>query len=92
MEFPQATILEWVAISFFRGTSEELPNPGTEPGYPALQADPLPSEPLFFTREAGNQCMVELFSIKNSEILHQRCEEVFMTEIVVVPLIQIAEY
>ena len=24
----------------------DLPNPGTEPGSPALQADPLPSEPL----------------------------------------------
>ena len=23
-----------------------LPNPGVEPGFPTLQADPLPSEPL----------------------------------------------
>ena len=38
--FLQARILEWVAISFSRG----LPNPGTEPRSPALQADPLPSE------------------------------------------------
>ena len=37
----QARTLEWVAISFSRG----LPNPGIEPGSPALQADPLPSEP-----------------------------------------------
>ena len=38
----QARILEWVAIPF----SRNLPNAGTEPGYPALQADSLPSEPL----------------------------------------------
>ena len=34
-------ILEWVAISF----SRDLPDPGIEPGSPALQADPLTSEP-----------------------------------------------
>ena len=37
----QARILEWVAISF----SRDLPNPGIEPGSPALQADILLSEP-----------------------------------------------
>ena len=37
----QARILDWVAISF----SRDLPNRGIEPGYPALQADALPSEP-----------------------------------------------
>ena len=37
----QARILEWVAI-FSPG---DLPNPGIEPGSPALQADFLPSEP-----------------------------------------------
>ena len=31
----QARILEWVAIPF----SRDLPNPGTEPGSPALKAD-----------------------------------------------------
>ena len=36
----QARILEWVAISF----SKDLPDPGTEPGSPALQVDSLPSE------------------------------------------------
>ena len=35
----QARILEWVAISF----SRDLPDPGIEPGSPALQADALPS-------------------------------------------------
>ena len=37
----QARILEWVAISFSRGI---FPNPGIEPGSPALQADALTSE------------------------------------------------
>ena len=35
-----ARILEWVAISFSRGSS----HPGIEPGFPALQADSLPTE------------------------------------------------
>ena len=37
----QVKILEWVAISFSRGSSQprDLPNPGIEPGSPALQAD-----------------------------------------------------
>ena len=34
-------MLEWVAIPF----SRDLPDPGIEPGSPALQADSLPSEP-----------------------------------------------
>ena len=37
----QARILEWVAIPF----SGDLPNPGIEPGSPALQANSLLSEP-----------------------------------------------
>ena len=37
----QARVLEWVAISFSRGSS----NPGIEPRSPTLQADALPSEP-----------------------------------------------
>ena len=36
----QARILDWVAFPFSRG----LPNPGTEPRSPALQADSLPAE------------------------------------------------
>ena len=36
----QARMLEWVAISF----SGDVPDPGIEPGSPALQADSLPSE------------------------------------------------
>ena len=37
----QARVLEWIAISF----SRDLPDPGIEPGSPALQADALPSDP-----------------------------------------------
>ena len=39
-DFP-GKILEWVAISF----SRDLPDPGTEPGSPALQVDALLSKP-----------------------------------------------
>ena len=37
----QARVLEWVAMPF----PEDLPDPGIEPGSPALQADALLSEP-----------------------------------------------
>ena len=37
----QARILEWVAIPF----SRDLPDPGIEPGSPALHTDSLPFEP-----------------------------------------------
>ena len=42
----QASILEWVTIS----SPGDLPDPGIEPGSPALQADTLLSEPeiIFF--------------------------------------------
>ena len=39
-EISQARILEWVAISFSRGSSD----PGIEPRFPVLQADSLPTE------------------------------------------------
>ena len=38
----QARVLAWAAVSF----SGDLPNPGIEPGSPALQTDALPSGPL----------------------------------------------
>ena len=34
----------WSGLPF--SSPEDLPNPRTEPRYPALQADALPSEPL----------------------------------------------
>ena len=37
----QARILEWVTIP----SPEDLPDPGIEPGSPALEADALTSEP-----------------------------------------------
>ena len=37
----QARILEWVAIPFFRRSSQ----PGIEPRSPTLQVDSLPAEP-----------------------------------------------
>ena len=37
----QARILEWVAFP----SPGDLPNPGTKPGSPELQADSSPSEP-----------------------------------------------
>ena len=45
----QARILEWVAIPFYR----DLPNPGVEPGSPALQADTLLSEPKVYFEEGS---------------------------------------
>ena len=41
MGFFQARVLEWIAISFFRGSSR----PRIAPRSPALQADALPSKP-----------------------------------------------
>ena len=38
----QARVLEWVAISFSRGSSQLRDQPGS----PTLQADALPSEPV----------------------------------------------
>ena len=40
-EILQARILEWDPFP----SPGDLPNPGIEPGFPALQADSLPSEP-----------------------------------------------
>ena len=42
MDYFQAKILEWIAISF----SRDLPNPGIELGSPALQLDSLTTELL----------------------------------------------
>ena len=38
----QARVLEWIAFP----SPGDLPDPGIEPGSPALQADALPSEPI----------------------------------------------
>ena len=40
-EIFQARVLEWVPFP----SPGDLPDPGIKPGFPALQADALPSEP-----------------------------------------------
>ena len=45
----QARILEWVVIP----SPEDLPDPGTETGSPALQADSLPFEHLNYREVLG---------------------------------------
>ena len=45
----QARILQWVAFP----SPGVLPNPGIEPGSPALQADSLPVEPLGKPKNTG---------------------------------------
>ena len=45
----QARILEWVAVSFSRGSSQ----PGIEPRSPTLQVDSLPAETLGKTKNTG---------------------------------------
>jgi len=45
----QARILEWVAVP----SPGVLPNPGTEPRSPALQADSIPAEPLGKPKNSG---------------------------------------
>ena len=55
----QARILEWVAILF----SGDLPNPGTEPRSPTLQADSLPSEPPGKPKDTGVSTLILLQEI-----------------------------
>jgi len=45
----QVRILEWIACS----SPGDLPNPGTKPRSPALQADSLPTEPQGKPRNNG---------------------------------------
>ena len=51
----QATLLEWAALPFSRGSSQlrHLPNPGIERGSPELQADSLPAEPQGKPKNTG---------------------------------------
>ena len=63
----QARILEWAAISF----SRDLPDPGTEPGCPTLQADTLPCEPPG-SQWTGTPC--ELTTLQFSYELYLREE------------------
>ena len=56
----QARVLEWVSISFSRGSSD----PGIEPGSPALQADALPSEPPGNPRCAKKKSILIIGSVE----------------------------
>ena len=47
----QARILDWVAFLF----PGDLPNPGIEPRFPALQVDSLPAEPQ---GKVDNKCYI----------------------------------
>ena len=54
----QARVLEWVAIPY--SSPSDLPDPGTEPGSPALQADSLLSEPhniYIWLITCGSKCI-----------------------------------
>ena len=61
----QARTLEWVAFPF----SRDLPDPGTEPGSPALQADSLLSEPLGKPLERLRLFQKNLFSPPDADHL-----------------------
>ena len=69
----QARILEWVAFPF----SRDLPNSGTEPRSPALQADSLPAEPPGKPKNTGMDSLSLLQGIfptqeLNRGVLHCR--------------------
>ena len=58
----QARILEWVAISFSRGSSQ----PGINSGSPALQADSLQSEPPGKPSKMYDKCKhINIFFLEN---------------------------
>ena len=57
----QARILEWVAIP----SPGDLPDPGIEPGAPALEADALPSEPPGKPRSEAH-----LNNLMNYDVVH----------------------
>ena len=68
----QARILEWVTISF----SRDLPDPGIEPGSPALETDALTSEPPGKPKNTGVGCHARLqgiFPTQGSNQRHPRC-------------------
>ena len=73
----QTRILEWVAIPFSRGSS---PNPGIEPGSPAIQENSLPTEPpgkpltdaSNWSKAVGNGCWRLSFSVHRRQVKRQR--------------------
>ena len=77
-EIFQARVLEWVAISFSRGSSR----PGIEPSSPALQADALPSEPPGKPREAKGKGENERYTHLNAEFqrIARRDKKAFLSD------------
>ena len=47
----------------------DLPNPGIEPGSPAVQADALPPEPPGKTHTILDCCSITVVKIKTTEVL-----------------------
>ena len=79
------TIVEWVAYPF--STDLHLPNPGMEPGSPALQADSLPTElpgkqlSPWYTYIKGNLVRKWDFPGKNTGVgCHFLLQEIFPTQ------------
>ena len=71
----QARILEWVAVPFFKGSSQ--PRIGTEPRFPTLQADSLPAELPGKPKNTGVGSLSLLQQISpteesNQDLLHSR--------------------
>ena len=69
----QVRLLEWVAFPF----SRDLPNPGTEPRSPTLQAGSLPAEPQEKLKNTGVGSLSLLQRIfptqkSNKDLLHCR--------------------
>ena len=69
----QVRLLEWVAFPF----SRDLPNPGTEPRSPTLQAGSLPAEPQEKLKNTGVGSLSLLQRIfptqkSNQDLLHCR--------------------
>ena len=69
----QVRLLEWVAFPF----SRDLPNPGTEPRSPTLEAGSLPAEPQEKLKNTGVGSLSLLQRIfptqkSNQDLLHCR--------------------
>ena len=62
----QARTLEWVAIPF----SRDLPDPGIEPGSPALHADSLPTDPLGKPTSESNPSTFHFHALEKEMATH----------------------
>ena len=69
MEFPRQEY--WSGLPF--PTPGDLPNPGTEPGSPALQVDSLLSEPPGKPTQQYNYCTIFTFHCLSQFVLKMKC-------------------